>query len=94
MSKPKTPNRVASSAGLGDVDPTYQCVMVNPPKPKRLKSQKVELICEAVTVEGFSRDKDGNDVPNGIKATIPTRVIGIRWPKKRKSPNDQAERHP
>lgn len=74
-----------------DVDDAYSCVMV-PPKNKILKSQKCKLICEAVTIEGFSRDEHGNDIPNGLKATIPTKIIGVAWPKTRRRRRSSKEK--
>jgi hypothetical protein len=59
-------------------------MILHPPTPKILKALKYKLICEAVKVEGFSVDKNGKETPNGISCVIPTKVIGIEWPKKRK----------
>lgn len=55
----------------------YQCVIV-PPKSKRLRSRTVKLICEGITVDGFTRDDNGNDVPNGISFFIPKKVVAIK----------------
>jgi hypothetical protein len=89
--KPETPNRVGSMRLLGDVDPSYQCVMVNPPKKKWLKSQKVIYTYEGIRGEMVSTDKHGKAIPNtSTKFFLRTKLVGIRWPKKRKkrkSPN-------
>lgn len=49
-----------------------------PPKTKRSRSRKLTLICEGVTAEGFTRDENGNDVPNGITFFVPTKVVGVK----------------
>lgn len=46
-----------------------QCVMK--PKPKMiLKSQTIEIECQAWELTGVSRTKGGRRRPNGIKLTI------------------------
>lgn len=47
-------------------EPEYECVM-KLPKRTKLKSKKFRIITEQLNWEGFSRDENGKDVPNGIK---------------------------
>jgi hypothetical protein len=56
----------------------YQCVMVEPPK-RLLKSRTMTLTGTGVRVEGFTRDANGKDIPNGIEFMLLTEVTGISW---------------
>jgi hypothetical protein len=46
----------------------YQCVMVRPKRPMKLKPQKYTL--QQLQVVGFTRNGERRDVPNGIEFTM------------------------
>jgi hypothetical protein len=48
----------------------YQCKMVRPPKLRKLRSKSYRLLITFRLVEGFTRNPDGTDVPNGINFEI------------------------
>lgn len=57
--------------------PEYQCKIIGKPKTLPLKSKTVTVEYQVHQIEGFTRNEDGVDVPNGIEFSFlsPVRVI-------------------
>lgn len=50
--------------------PEYLCVIKKPARQTKLRSKTVKVPVRVIEVEGFSRNPDGTDVPNGINFKV------------------------